>query len=320
MIGCNMIENYFYNNWCKYINNNVIVQHYPKEFKHYTYKDALIQQAVDIYDSTKIKTIFISGGIDSQTKALGYILAGIDCKIVFIKNTFNFSSNNIELFYAKEFCKKYKKELNVFEVSYNKESLEEMLFEQNFFTSSVGTGNIFQYDAMKKYMNMYDEKIVVGIGYFFMNRIDNICFGNFLKPNFGLMRGIDLNRILLFDTYSPHIFKYYEYVHRNTPEIQFLKKYAGKNLSYVELGMPFRPKLSSWEFLDTDNDYFKLSSIDWSDDHSAMARLTTGLEVISKIMKYDKKTMSKIYESRKFNQEECYLKLYEFKTDVNYKV
>jgi hypothetical protein len=37
-------------------------------------------------------------------------------------------------------------------------------------------------------------------------------------------------------------------------------------------------------------------------------------------MKYDKKTMSKIYESRKFNPEECYLKLYEFKTDVNYKV
>ena len=195
------------------------------------------------------------------------------------------------------------------------------MYSGNFFTTRIGSGNIFQYDAMKKYMNMYDEKIVVGIGYFYMNRKENICYGSFLKPNFGFMKGIDLDRILLFDVYSTNIFKYYEYVHRNTPEIQFLEKYAGKNLSYVELGMPFRPKLASWEFLDDKNDYFKLSSIDWSDDHSHMARLTTGPYVILEKIGYNKKTIEMIIKKRpNFNPDECYCKLYEFETQVNYKV
>lgn len=315
-----MIENYFFNNWCQFDGNELKVNHYPLEFRHHTYKEALKQQAIDIYDSTSIRTIFISGGIDSQTKALGYILAGIDCKIVFIKNTFNGNSNLRELFYANEFCKKHGKELNIFEVEYEKSELEEMLFEQNYFTSSVGSGNIFQYDGMKKYMELHDENIVVGIGYFFMNRTENVCHGSFLKPSFGLMVGLDLNRILLFDTYSPHVFKYYEYVHRNTPEIQFLEKYAGKNLSYIELGMPFRPKLSSWEFLDTENDYFKLSSIDWADDHSPMARLTTGPKVICKAMGYNNDVLRSIEEHHSFDRTNIFCKVYEFETDVNYKV
>lgn len=315
-----MIKKYFYNDWCEYIENDVVVKNYPKQHKHFTYKDALVQQAIDIYDSTGIKTIFISGGIDSQTKALGYILAGIDCKIVFIRNTFNQKTNNRELFYAKSFCEKYGKELHIFDVDYTKDSLEEMLFEQNYFISSVGSGNIFQYDGIRKYIQQYDDDIVVGIGYFFMNRNKNICYGCFLKPNHGLMTGLDMSRILLFDTYSPNVFKYYEYVHKNTPEIQFLEKYAGKNLSYIELGMPLRPKLSSWEFLDTENDYFKLSSIDWADDHSPRARLTTGPKVICKTMGYKEEILSMIEKNRTFDTTNFYCKLYEFETIVNYEV
>lgn len=316
-----MIKQYFLNDWCVFENGNTILKNYPTEFKHKSYKDALCQQAKDIYDSCGIKTVFISGGIDSQTKALGYILAGIDCNIVFIKTKFYEKSNDRELFYAKEFCKKYNKKLNIFEVTYTKDSLEQMLFEKNYFTTTVGSGNIIQYDAIKKYIDINEEDVVVSIGYFFMNRNKNICYGSFLKPNFGYMVGIDTSRILLFDTYSTNLFKYYEYMHKNTKEIQFLEKYAAKNLSYTELGLPLRPKLSSWEFLDNENDYFKLSSIDWADDHSHMARLTIGPWPILKSIGYDNKTIENIIKKRpKFNTEECYLKLYEFETDVNYKV
>lgn len=311
---------YFLNDWCIFEYGDVVVKNYPEQFSHFTYKDALKQQAIDIYENTGIKTVFISGGIDSQTKALAFIEAGIDCKIVFIRNTFGEKSNDRELFYASEFCKRHKKELTIFQVDYDFEKIEQLFFDKQYFTTSIGSGNIFQYDAMEKYMEMYNEKLVVGIGYFFMNRKDDICYGSFLKPNFGYMKGIDIKNIVLFDTYSPHVFKYYEYVHRNTPEIQFLQKYAGKSLSYVELGMPFRPKLNSWEFLDFENDYFQLSSIDWSDDHSYKARLTLGVDVIAKLFKFDKYRAEKMKTEKSFDQSKCYIKLYEFKTDVNYKV
>lgn len=316
-----MIKQYFLDDWCVLENGDTILKKYPTEFKHTTYKDALRQQAIDIYESSGINTIFISGGIDSQTKALGFILAGIDCNIVFIKTTFEDKSNDRELFYAEEFCKKYNKELNIFEVVYTRDSLEQMLFDKDYFTTSIGSGNIIQYDAIKKYTDMYDEDIIVSIGYFFMNREKDICYGSFLKPNFGYMVGIDTSRVLLFDTYSTNLYKYYEYVHKNTKEIQFLERFAGKNLSYTELGMPLRPKLASWEFLDDENDYFKLSSIDWADDHSAMARLTVGPHVILKRLGYNRKIREEILSKRpQFNPQDCYLKLYEFKTDVNYKV
>ena len=53
-----------------------------------------------------------------------------------------------------------------------------------------------------------------------------------------------------------------------------------KNLIYTQLGFPFRPKLSGWEFLDDAGDYSNLSTIDWSNDHSKHARLTRGIDII----------------------------------------
>lgn len=310
---------YFLNDWCEFDSRgDVVLNNYPQQFSHYKYIDALAQQARDIYDHTGVNTLFISGGIDSHTKALAYIKAGIDCKLVFVKNSFDGHDNSRELFYAEEFCKKHGKELFIFSVDYDLESLERLLHEKNYFTSSIGSGNIFQYDAMEKYMDIYDEKILVGIGYFYMQRKDNLCWGSFLKPNYGLMKGLDLNRILLFDTYAPHIYKYYEYAHRTNTELQVLKRFAGKNLSFTELGMQLRPKLSSWEFLDSVNDYSRLSSIDWAEDHSDKARMTVGIETIANIFGYSQSQLDQFRQSRSFDVNNCYVKLYEFTTKIDF--
>ena len=306
------------NDWCTLENNDVKLKNYPMQFSHFTYKDALKQQAIDIYENTGIKTIFMSGGIDSQTKALAYILAGIDCKLVFIRNMFEEKSNDLELFYAQEFCRKHKKELTIFEVKHTKDSIEQTLFERGFFTTTVGLGNSLQFEGMKKYMDIHHEDIVTSHGYLFMCREKETCFGEFLKPGFGYMRGLDTSRILLFDNYSPTLYKYYEYAHRNTKEIQFLERYESKNLAYTELGFPFRPKLIMWEFLDPKHDYTRLSTIDWADDTSRNARFTTGPYVILELLGYNQKDIERVYANKpRFNVEDCSVRLYEFETNVS---
>jgi len=312
---------YFLNDWCQFKNGDVEVLNYPKEFLYFNYKDALKQQAIDIYENTGIKTLFISGGVDSQTKALGFILANIDCKLVSVRQTFGNLSNDRELFYAKEFCKRHNKELNIFDVCYDRDSLDEFLYTSNYFTTPTGIGVTLQQYAMKKYMDIYDEKVITGNGQFIMHRKEDVCYGEFSKPDRGYIEGIDLDRVLIFDTYSPNVFKYYEYVHRTTPEIQFLEKYWGKNLSYIELQMPFRPKFGSWEFLDDKSDYSKLSTIDWADDHSKLATLASAGLVVLEKLGYDKKTIYRILENKsKHDLNECFYRLYEFKTNINYKV
>lgn len=312
---------YFLNEWCSFTaDGDVTVNNYPHHFLHTTYIDALKQQARDIYDNTGINTIFISGGIDSHTKALAYISAGIPCKIVFVKNTYNGNSNNRELFYARQFCQRYNQQLHIFQVDYDKDSLRQLLENKNYFTTSVGLGNTLQYDAMEKYMALYDEKIIVGQGGFDMIRSGNQCSGRFLKPNFGFMCGIDVERILLFDVYAPHVFKYYEFTHRTTPEIQICKSYGAKNLSYTELGMPLRAKLATWEFLDLHNDYSELTTIDYRDDHSPRARLTASFDIIKNIFGLTEDEIKKIRQDKSYSKTDSSRNLYTFISDQDFNI
>ena len=117
----------------------------------------------------------------------------------------------------------------------------------------------------------------------------------------------------LFDLYYNYMFQYYEYMHRTTPEIQYLTKMESKNLIYTQLGLPFRPKLSGWEFLDEEGNYPSLSVIDWSNDHSWMARLTRGVNVM-----VDKLGVPEKYIEHKLNNQRSdssrFVTLYEFQT------
>ena len=102
-------------------------------------------------------------------------------------------------------------------------------------------------------------------------------------------------------------------MHRTTPEIQYLTKMESKNLIYTQLGLPFRPKLSGWEFLDEEGNYPNLSVIDWSNDHSWMARLTRGVNVM-----VDKLGVPEKFIEHKLNNQRSdssrFVTLYEFQT------
>ena len=70
----------FYNDWITYDYVDLIINEYPnKNFNPTTFKDALIRQAKTIASEVE-PVVFISGGIDSQAMALGFILADIDVK------------------------------------------------------------------------------------------------------------------------------------------------------------------------------------------------------------------------------------------------
>jgi hypothetical protein len=100
-------------------------------------------------------------------------------------------------------------------------------------------------------------------------------------------------------------------MHQTTPEIQVLPEYEAKNLSYTKLGFPFRPKLSGWEFL-CEEDYSKLSTVDWSNDHSKFARLANGAETILKAVGLP---VSLAKNKPAYVDSDCYVELYKFETE-----
>ena len=67
-------------------------------------------------------------------------------------------------------------------------------------------------------------------------REKNTCRGVFKKPGLTLSQGIRVEKQILFDLYYNYMFQYYEYMHRTTPEIQYLTKMESKNLIYTQLG------------------------------------------------------------------------------------
>ena len=62
-------------------------------------------------------------------------------------------------------------------------------------------------------------------------------------------------------------------------KIQYLTKMESKNLIYTQLGLPFRPKLGGWEFLNESPDYSSHSVIDWSNDHSRLIHETLSIRL-----------------------------------------
>ena len=78
----------FHNDWITYDYKNLTINEYPnKDFIPTTFQDALIRQAKAIYSDVK-PTVFLSGGIDSQAIALGFILAELEVEYVYIRLSF----------------------------------------------------------------------------------------------------------------------------------------------------------------------------------------------------------------------------------------
>jgi hypothetical protein len=175
--------------------------------------------------------------------------------------------------------------LTIIDLEFNKNSLKDFLLEHNFFNTGTGSGTIFLLEGIRRYTG--DGFPVTADGHLIFDNTDNNkqyrhpkCRGLIKKPGQGLSHGIKMENQILFDYYYNYMYQYYEHMHRTTPEIQYLTKMEAKNLIYTQLGFPFRPKLSGWEFLDEVGDYPSLSVIDWSNDHSKLARITKGINII----------------------------------------
>jgi hypothetical protein len=88
------------------------------------------------------------------------------------------------------------------------------------------------------------------------------------------------------------------------------------------LGLPLRPKLSNYEFLDLENDYRSLSTLDFADDHSENARYERGPSVIVKALGFEGDEAKELIETKRKHQntgqdKSRRLVLYEFE-ELNY--
>ena len=302
----------FHNDWITYDYKNLVINEYPnKYFTPSTFQDALIRQAKVIYKDVK-PTVFLSGGIDSQAIALGFIMANLDVEYVYIRPSYHGHYNKLDYLFVTQFCSKHDINLKVIDLEFDKRSLGEFLLEHDFFDTATGSGTIFLLEGIRRHKG---GTPITADGHFVFQREGDICRGVFKKPGLLLSHGIKVEDQILFDFYYNYMFQYYENMHRTTPEIQCLTKMDAKNLIYTQLGLPFRPKLSGWEFLDESHDYSSLSVIDWSNDHSQKARLTRGINVMVEKLGLSKKLSEKYIQLKLNNQKEDssrFITLYEF--------
>ena len=300
----------FHNDWITYNYKDLTINEYPnKDFSPTTFQDALTRQAKVIYNDVK-PTVFLSGGIDSQAIALGFISAELDVEYVYIRPSYYGHYNELDYLFVTQFCSKHNINLKVIDLEFDKRSLGEFLLEHDFFNTGTGSGTIFLLEGIRRHKG---GTPVTADGHFVFEREGDICRGVFKKPGLSLSHGIKVEDQILFDFYYNYMFQYYEHIHRTTPEIQCLARMETKNLIYTKLGLPFRPKLSGWEFLDESCDYSSLSVIDWSNDHSWKARLTRGINVI-----VEKLDLPEEYIEYKLNNQKedlsRFITLYEFET------
>ena len=300
----------FHNDWITYDYKDLTINEYPnKDFIPTTFQDALIRQAKAIYNDVE-PTVFLSGGIDSQAIALGFILANLDVEYVYIRPSYCGHYNELDYFFVTQFCNKHNINLKIIDLEFNQDSLRNFLLEHNYFRTGTGSGTIFLLEGIKRHKG---GTPITADGHFVFERDGDICRGVFKKPGLTLSQGIRVEDQILFDLYYNYMFQYYEHMHRTTPEIQYLTKMESKNLIYTQLGLPFRPKLSGWEFLDEEGNYPNLSVIDWSNDHSWMARLTRGVNVM-----VDKLGVPEKFIEHKLNNQRSdssrFVTLYEFQT------
>jgi len=300
----------FHNDWITYDYEDLTINEYPnKDFIPTTFQDALIRQAKAIYNDVE-PTVFLSGGIDSQAIALGFILANLNVEYVYIRPSYCGHYNELDYFFVTQFCNKHNIDLKIIDLEFNQDSLRDFLLEHSYFDTGTGSGTIFLLEGIKRHKG---GTPITADGHFVFERDGDICRGVFKKPGLTLSQGIRVEEQILFDLYYNYIFQYYEHMHRTTPEIQYLTKMESKNLIYTQLGLPFRPKLSGWEFLDEEGNYPNLSIIDWSNDHSWMARLTRGVNVM-----VDKLGVPEKFIEHKLNNQKSdssrFVTLYEFQT------
>jgi len=306
----------FYNDWLMYDlpTKDMWVNHYPYEdYNPTTYQDALVRQCRAIAENVK-PAIFVSGGVDSHAAALGFKWADVDADFVHIKNSFNGHICEVEWEFTKAFAKRYDIDLKVIDMEYDKDSLRDFMIESEYFEDGKGSGSVFTAAGNLKYMEKYDGHPIGTDGHFRFENEGNIHRGIIKKPGMVLgaqnhiaaHTGYEYDNwgapVILMPYYAPYLFQYFEMKHRTSPELRILNQMESKVLIYSELGLPLRPKLSNWEFLDLENDYHSLSTIDFADDHSKNARFERGPSVIVKALGFEGDEAKELIETKRKHQ------------------
>lgn len=260
--------------------------------------------------------VFVSGGIDSQVMALAFARTKEPATYIYIRPWIDNHYNEVEYVYASAFAHEHEIKLDVVDLRFDDaKHLGEFLLEQNYFNSPVGSGTVFLLEGIRQAKERWDGTPVTADGHFVFTRTGAMCRGSFKKPGLSLSEGIRLEDQILFDFYSSDMFAYYEWTHRNTLQYQIPTRMEAKNIFYNELGIQLRPKMSGWEFLDSQHDYSKLSTIDFANDHSKSARHMMGIEAICDTMGVDLSMVNKKKQLQK-DDSDRFITLYEFETEA----
>tara|TARA_Y100000593_G_scaffold32986_1_gene64895 strand:+ start:6833 stop:7858 length:1026 start_codon:yes stop_codon:yes gene_type:complete len=259
-----------YKNWIEWPKDSYspIINIYPM-FSEYpkSLKEALVLQAKMICENIENVSVFFSGGIDSQQVAWAFKEAGVDVEYIFLLFIHEGLFNKEEYFFANEFAKRFDIDYKIKTIDTSDMLVDKIVKEFNYFEKEAGFGAVLQQYGFKKHIEEHPEKnIVTGAGLFTYKRIDDTCYG--MIPNLfsGKMSGYGYDEHISFYFYTPAVFQYYEYLHKNDRELQYLKRYQPKHLAYTELGWNFRPKMNSWEHFSRD-DYEDQPLVNYADDH-----------------------------------------------------
>ena len=229
---------------------------------------ALIQQANCIYKNFKKEklTLLVSGGIDSQMMAYGFLKAKIPCELVHFNITYEGRKNEAELLFVKQFdldCARNSDmptfdQITVVSYDFSYQDVKLSVYEKDWLNTGCGAGHLLQLMAYERFIENKDGYFVSNPGIFWTTP-EGGFLSNFKTTN---MTGFDFDRNIPFMYFSPHLINYYEKVHRIHEVYRYYKRFEPKHLAFTEIGLFLRPKLSGWECMHN-ADYSEFTRIDF---------------------------------------------------------
>jgi hypothetical protein len=255
--------------WCEYYQQEELIVNSKLEPRETSLKESLAEVATNIHTDHKGSyVVFLSGGIDSQSKVLGFLHAGIKPHCVFYRHGYiddnGLTTNKLEEFYTQSFCDSHGLKLEIIDDIYDRDRLEDIVNRRSYITLKDGIyfkkagrfGIIFLIESINQYSQQHSCKVITGTGHFLMKNDNGKRIGfidnptSLFNPNLPQGTALKQDSLLIFDLYNPALYGYYMYKHSTSPYIQSYKEFEGKNLAFIELGLQFRPKLRGWEFMD----------------------------------------------------------------------
>lgn len=308
-------------NWFSWEDKNKvpIVKHYPlhtdcpESLSH-----ALQLQAKTIFDDFKNHTLVcsLSGGIDSQQMAYGFIKSNLPVKYVYFMCTLN-NRPEKELIYVEEFGKKHNVKIDIIEKNFTKEELIDLTITSNFIRDGkIGTGymlfNPLYKDFLSKHPNHLFLNSTIDFNFF---RDEKRCYGG-PYVGFDVLNDMTMVNTIPFNIYTTYLIQYYEYIHKNNRLMQFPKRFQPKHLAYTELGFDLREKIGQCDwFSESFHEPEERTRIDFAETRSMVP--STRSNFLLHILNVDKKRALNLRKRNISDVRQTMIELYSFETDVD---